>query len=128
MVDLLYHLTNLFFCDILLLLLLLLLLSIFCLNPGNMYFSLSISSFVSKLFCGEAFEALAIYQHLISFSIKSPVATTVFCMTLFEEVLNASVADCSTWSKIFWLYLLFKLWLIFLPMFLPTFVTRIHNL
>ena len=56
----------------------------FLANVGEIYFSLSISSsFVSKLFL----------EKFLNFRIKSPVASTVFWMTLFEEVLNASVAD-----------------------------------
>ena len=59
-----------------------------------MYFSLSISSlFVSKLFFGEPFDALVVLSAIL-FPIKSPFASPVFWMTLFEEVLNASVADC----------------------------------
>ena len=67
--------------------------TIFCLNSGDIYFSLSISSFVSELFCGEVFEDLVILSATL-FRIKSLVAYTAFLMTLCEEVLSASVADC----------------------------------
>ena len=50
---------------------------IFCLNSRDLYFSLSISSFVSKLFCGEVFEDLVILSAIL-FPIKSPVASAVF--------------------------------------------------
>ena len=53
-----------------------------------MYFSVSISLFVSKSFCGEIFETLVILSAFL-FPIKSPVAS-VFS----EEVLSASVAGC----------------------------------
>ena len=67
---------------------------IFCLSFGDIYFSLSISSsFVFELFCGEVFETLVILSAIL-FPIKSPVASAVFGITLFETVLIASVADC----------------------------------
>ena len=51
------------------------------------------SSFVSKLFCGEVFEALAILSAIL-FLIKLPVAYAVFWIGVFKAVLSASVADC----------------------------------
>ena len=59
-----------------------------------MYFSLSIfSSFVSELFFGEVFAALAILSAIL-FPIKSPVASAVFWIALFDVVLIQSAADC----------------------------------
>ena len=49
----------------------------FSLNSGDIYFSLSFSSFVSKLFCGDVFETLVILSETL-FQIKSPVASAVF--------------------------------------------------
>ena len=66
---------------------------IFCLNSWDIYFSPSISSFVSELLCSEVFEGFAILSAIL-FPIKSPVGSAVFWMNLFEEVLSASVADC----------------------------------
>ena len=58
---------------------------IFCLNSGDVYFSLSSSSsIVSKLNFG-VFETLVILSATL-FPIKSPVASAVFWMTPFEEV------------------------------------------
>ena len=61
----------------------------------------------------------------ILLSIKSPVACAFFCITLFEEVLSASVADFLAWSGSVWLHLPLKFLLIFLPIFLKT---KIHSL
>ena len=84
-------------------------------------FSLSISSFVSKLFCDEFFGALIILLAIL-LPIGSPVSSAVFRMTLFEEVLNASVADCLPRSRSSLLYLLLTFLLIFLPVFLSIFL------
>ena len=46
--------------------------------------------------------------------IKSPVASAVFWIALFETVFITSAVDCLALSRRFWLYLLLK----FLPMFL----------
>ena len=111
-------LTNLLFFDITLLYYYILLKSsiIFCLFSGNICLSLRISlwgllfssSFltVSELFC-EVLEAFEIF-YAILLLIKSPVASTVFIIALFEAVLSASVANCSAWSRSFWLYLPLK--------------------
>ena len=55
----------------------------------------------------------------ILLQMKSPVASAVFWITLFEAVLNASVADFLAWSRGFWLHLPIKFLLIFLPIFYP---------
>ena len=111
-------LINLLFFDITLLYYYILLKSsiIFCLFSGNICLSLRISlwsllfssSFltVSELFC-EVLEAFVIF-YAILLPIKSPVASTVFIIALFEAVLSASVANCSAWSRSFWLYLPLK--------------------
>ena len=50
----------------------------FCLSSGNIYFSLIVSSsFVSKLFFGEVFDALVILSAIL-FPIKLSVASAVF--------------------------------------------------
>ena len=91
------------------------LLIIFCLNSGDIYIFLIISSsFVSGLIFGEVFDAL-VFVSTILIPIKSLVVSAVFWMTLFEEVLKASVVDCLAWWRRSWLYLLYKLLLIFLP-------------
>ena len=93
---------------------------IFCLFSADIYLSLSICSlFVSifsSLFCGDVFETLVIWQSIL-FPIKSPVASAVFLIALFEEVFSASVADCLAWSRPFWLYALLKFLLIFFQYF-----------
>ena len=67
---------------------------IFCLSSGDIYFSLSISSSsVSELFRGEVFVAFVILSAIL-FPIKSLVASAVFWIGFFEEVLSASVVDC----------------------------------
>ena len=73
---------------------------------SNFLFSLGIylssqifsSSFatVSELFCSEVLETLVIF--------KSPVASAVFWIALFEGVLGGSVGDCVSWWRIFGLY------------------------
>ena len=50
----------------------------------------------------------------ILFPIKSPVASAVFWIALFETVFIAFVVGFLALSRSFWLYLLLK----FLPMFL----------
>ena len=47
------------------------------LSSEDLYFSVSISSFVSKLFCGDVFGALLILSAIL-FPIKSPIASAVF--------------------------------------------------
>ena len=70
---------------------------IFCLSSGDICLSLGVflpCSFVtvSELLCCEFFEAFVILTAIL-LPIKSPVASAVFSITLFEEVLSASVAD-----------------------------------
>ena len=47
-----------------------------------------------------------------------------FELFLYEEVLNASAADYSAWSRRFWLYFPIKFLLIILAIFLPIFLTK----
>ena len=136
MVDLLYDLISLLFFDIPLLYYIIIFLCyyinlrlsiIFSHFSGDIYLSLSISSwFVTQLFCTAVLEALVILS-AISFPSKSPVASAVFWIALFEAVLSASVADYLTWSRSFWLYLLVKILLVFLLIFLPIFLVRVKN-
>ena len=104
---------------------------ILCISFGDIYLFLDIFfiksciffvsfSAVSELFSGEVFETFAILLLLDLFTrsaillpIKSPFASAVFWIALFEAVLTASVADCLVWSRSFWLHLLFKVLLIF---------------
>ena len=77
----------------------------FCISFGHIYLSLRISlssSFltVSGLFCCEFFETLVLFL-AIFLSIKSPLLSAVFWMTLIEEVLSAFVADFLAWSRRF---------------------------
>ena len=61
----------------------------------DIYLSLSISSsFVSELFFGEVFETLVILSAIL-FQIKSPVASAIFWIALFDTVLIESVVNCS---------------------------------
>ena len=46
-----------------------------------------------NLFCCEFFETFKI-QLAILLQAKSPVASALFQMTLFKEVLSASISDC----------------------------------
>ena len=59
--------------------------------------------------------------------IKSTVASAVFWITLFEEVLNASAADYVAWSRRFWLYLSFTYLLIILQISLPILLAKDEN-
>ena len=96
MVDLVHYLTSLLIFDIALLNYYIYLrpLIICCLFSGDVYISLG-SSFVtvSELFCGEVFATFVILS-AIFLPIKSPVASAVFSITLFEADLIASLADC----------------------------------
>ena len=53
----------------------------------------------------------------VSLQIKPQAVSTGFWMTIFEEVLSASVAQCLTWLRILLLYLPLKLLLILSPIF-----------
>ena len=85
----------------------------FIIFSGNIYLSLDISlsrpifssSFVtvSELFYGEVL-ATFVVSVAIKLTIKSPVASAVFWIDHFEAVLNASIADCLSWSILFWVY------------------------
>ena len=73
-----------------------------CLSSGGAYFSLGISLswlFVtaSEIFSCESFETIVILLTILLL-IKSPVASAVFSLTLFEKVLIVSAADCLAWS------------------------------
>ena len=83
-----------------------------CLSYGDAYLSLGISLSCSFVTVSEFFETFVILLAIL-LSIKSPVASTVFGMTLFEEVLSASVAYCLAWLRRFSLYLSLKFLLIY---------------
>ena len=70
------------------------------------------NSSVSELFCCGFFESFVILLAIL-LPIKSPVAYAVFWMTLYEDVLRASVAGFWAWSRGFWLYLTLRFLLIF---------------
>ena len=78
--------------------------SFFSLFYGDIGICLSCSFVtISAFFCCEFFETFVILSAIL-LPIKSPVASAVFWMTFFEEVLSVSMADCLAWSKSFWLY------------------------
>ena len=92
-----YYLTNLLCFDIPLLYYYINLRSSI-IRSGNIYLSLGIYllySFatVSELFWCEVFETFEIISTIL-LPIKSPVASAIFGIALFEGVLSASVADC----------------------------------
>ena len=92
-----YYLTNLLFFDIPLLYYYINLRSSI-IKSGNIYLSLGIYllySFatVSELFCCKVFETFEILSTIL-LQIKSPVASAIFWIALFEAVLSASVSDC----------------------------------
>ena len=103
MLDLVYFLTNLFFIflySIVILIIFILYSSSinFGLYSGDIYLSLDISlscSFVilSELFRGEFSETFVVLWAIL-LPVKSPVASVVFLITLFKEVLSVSPADC----------------------------------
>ena len=101
MVDLLYHLTSLLFFNIPLL--------CYYFNLRSSIFYLSFGD----IFCGDVFETCVIFSAIL-FPIKSPVASAVFLIALFEAVLSASVADRLDF------YLIFT-WLSFYLYFYPYF-------
>ena len=77
-----------------------------CLFSGDMYLSFSIS--ISSSFCecnslGDFFETLVILSAIL-LPIKSPVASAVFWIALFEGVFIGSVVDFLAVWKMFWLY------------------------
>ena len=81
------------------------------------YLSLGISlscSFVTvfELFCCKFFGNPVILLTIL-LPIELRVTSPVFRITLFKEVLNASVANCLVRSRIFSLYLPLKFWLIY---------------
>ena len=95
MVNLVYCLTNLLFDDISLLYYYVNLISsiILCLSSEDIYLSLDISLsylfvIVSKLFCSEFLERFVILLAIL-LPIKAPVASAVFLIIFFEEVLSA---------------------------------------
>ena len=80
---------------------------IFCLSSEDIYLPQRIfcsCSFVtvSELFYGAMFENLAILSAIL-LHIKSPVASAVFSVILFELVLRAFVADCLAWLNFYFL-------------------------
>ena len=138
MVDLVYYLTNLLFFCILLLYYYINLRSsiIFYIFYGYIYLSLGILyqilCFLFYFQLSSNYPALNFLRPLIFYqrlllSIKSLVASVVFWIALFEAVLSISVADCLAWSTNSWLYLLLKLFLKSLPIFLPIFLAKDKN-
>ena len=76
---------------------------------------ISSSSFVSSLlgnFLAGRFETLVILSTML-LPIKSPVASAVCWIVLFEAVFIRSVVDLSALSRGFWSYLLLKFYLCF---------------
>ena len=111
MTDLVYCLTNLLFFDIKLLCCYTNLNSsiICCLFSGDMYHSFGICiSSLPSLFCRSLEDFLEIFVNLSAVVLpnKSPVASAVFRIALFEAVFIASVVDILAVSRRFWPYLL----------------------
>ena len=132
MVDLMYYLTNLSFFDIPLLCYYINLewWIICCLfgRYASFVWHFSIKSYIF-CFTFKCFWTILwwtswyfVVTSAILLPAKSTVASAFFWIALFEAVLSASVTDCSTCSRSFWLYLLLKfLIVIFLPIFFPYF-------
>ena len=105
MVNLMHCLTNLLFFNIPLLYHYTSLNSsiICCLFPGDMYLSFGVSdSSLTSLFCGflDFLETLVILSAIL-LPIKSPVASAVFWIALFEAVFIASAVDFFALSRSF---------------------------
>ena len=66
------------------------------------------------------------FYNFVSYFItkKSPVGFSVYWVGFFEAVLTASVANCLTWSRRFWLYLPPRYLLTSLPKCLPIFLAN----
>ena len=67
-------------------------------SSGDMCLSFGVSvsrSIVIEIFCGDFFYAFIILLAIL-LPVKSPVASTVFWIAVFEAVLSASVADYLT--------------------------------
>ena len=93
MVHLLCRLIYLFIFDIQLLYYIIILILHHRLFSGDIYLFLSLSSLVvTELFYSEVFEIFVILSAIL-FPIKSPVASAVFLIALFEAVLSSSVVD-----------------------------------
>ena len=79
------------------------------------FFGAFVLSFVSLFFeRAEGFLETLVILSAILLPIKSPVASVVFCIALFESVFIVFVVDFLALSRSFWRYLLFNC----LPMFL----------
>ena len=78
---------------------------------------------VSELFCSKFLETFVILSAIL-LPIKSTVASAVFLFAFLMAVLSGSAADYLVWSRSFWLYLLLKFSLIFLPIFLPMLLAK----
>ena len=96
--------------------------SFFCISLSNPIFFVSVST-VPELFSYKPLQTFVTLSEIL-LPIKSPVAFAVILIAIFEAVLSASVTYCLAWSKGFWLYLSIKFLLIFLPMFLLTFLAK----
>ena len=83
-------------------------------------------STLSQLFWGKRPESFVILSAILLL-IKSPAAPAVLWIPLFKAILSLSVGDCLALSRIFWLYLLLKILLNFLPIFLSTFLVKNKN-
>ena len=111
MVDLMHCLTNSLFFAIPLLYYCTSLNSsiICCLFSGDMYISFGVSdSSLTSLFCErvEDFVETLVILSAILLTIKSPVASAVFWIAVFEAVFIASVVDFFFLLRNFWPYLL----------------------
>ena len=77
-----------------------------CLLSGDVYFCISLWTSSFSEYKEDFFECIILLAILFPF--KSPVASAVFYIALFEAVFIASVVDFFALSRRFCLYLLFK--------------------
>ena len=132
MVDLVYCLKNLLFFGISLLYYYINLRSsiLFCLCFGGLHLTYFFVRLYIFWFISNCFRIILWWscQDFCNFICK--FVSSCFCcfqIVLLEAVLSASVADCLTWSRSPWLYLLLKFLLMFLPIFLLMFLTKHKN-
>ena len=135
MVHLVYYLTKLLFFDIPLLYYYINLTSSinFCLFSGDIYLSFGISISKSCIFCFTfncfwtilwwGFWDFSDFSEIL-LSTKSPVASAVFWIALFEVVLSASVVDFLAWLGCFWVLTCLSFYLYFLYVFAHIFSKR----
>ena len=105
--------------------------SLFLLRYFFSYFALLLffSKYFFQVFLNYSVETLLRLCNFVSnFITNQIVSCFCCCLNCFPEaIFSASVADCLAWSRSFWLYLLFKLLLIFFQWFLPISLMKYKN-